>query len=85
MAGINPNFTFADAIYYCGVTDGDLFNGYTKSDMMASKIFDNELFSCMDKTYKDFDEDFKSYSNLIVINRQIRLGHGKKRDIKVFI
>ena len=55
MAGINPNFTFADAIYYCGVTDGDLFNGYTKSDMMASKIFDNELFSCMDKTYEDFD------------------------------
>ena len=82
MAGINMYFTVVDAIYDCGVTDDALFNGNTKSDRMADELFDYDLLSCLDKTYKEFNGDLKSESNLTVVNRQIRLGSGKKKDIK---
>ena len=67
-AETNPHFTVADAIYDCGVTYGALFNGYTESDIMAAEPFVDDLLSCMDKTYEEFDEDLKSYFNLTVVN-----------------
>ena len=41
---------------------------------MAAEIFDNDFYSYMDKIYKEFNEDLKSYSKLTVFIRQIRLG-----------
>ena len=52
MAGNYPTFTVADAKYYCGVTDSDLFNDDMKSDSMSAEVFDDDLSSCMDKTYE---------------------------------
>ena len=56
MAGINPPFTVADAIYDCGVMDGSLFHDNMKADRMSDKLLYYELSSCMDNTYKDFYE-----------------------------
>ena len=40
MAGINPPFTVADAIYYYGITDSALFIGDMKAYRMAAEILD---------------------------------------------
>ena len=55
MAGVNPYFTVANAIFDCGVTYGALFNGNTKSDSMAAELFDYDFLSCMENTYEEFD------------------------------
>ena len=39
MAGNYLPFTVVDAIYYCGVMDGDLFNDNMKSDSMSAEVF----------------------------------------------
>ena len=74
-----------DAIYYCGVTDSDLFNFHTKTDRVAAELFCDDLLSCMYKTYKESDEDLKLYFNLLVVNEKISLGTGQKKNIKAFI
>ena len=51
---------------------------------MAAELFDDEFLSCMDKTYEEFDKYLKSYSNLTVVNVQIRLGPGQNKNIKAF-
>ena len=60
MAGINPPFKVADAIHDCGVMEGALFNDISKSYRMAAEVLDDELLSCMDKTYREPDEDLRS-------------------------
>ena len=85
MAGINKNFPVADAIYDCFITDGALLNGDTKEDRMASELFTDDLSSCSDNTYEEFDEDLKYYYSLTVNNRKIRLRPGQKNNIKAFI
>ena len=48
MSGVNPTFTVANVIFYCGVTDGALFNRNKESDRMAAELFDDDFSSCMD-------------------------------------
>ena len=85
MKGINPYFIVEDVIYDYIVTDGALFNVDTKAYRMAAELFDDELSSSMDKTYKELDEELKLYSNLTVVNGKIRLGPGNKKNINAFI
>ena len=85
MEGINPPFKVADAIHDCGVMEGALFKDNTKSDRMSAELFDYYFLSCMEKTYEEFDEELKSYSNLTVVNGKIRLGPGQKNNTKDFI
>ena len=74
-----------DAIILCGVNDNVLFNGATRAQRISSEVFDDEFESCLDKTFKEFKDDMKSYSNLTVINGQIRLNPAQKKNIKAFI
>ena len=46
-AGVNLSSTVSGAIYYCGLTDGALFNGNTKADRMDAELFDYDFSSCM--------------------------------------
>jgi hypothetical protein len=39
----------------------------------------------MDKTFQELEDDFKSYSNMTVIQGQIRLNPGRKKRVKAFI
>lgn len=47
-----------------GVNDTDNFNGQSSVDRFAEDLFDNDFMTCMDKTYKDLDGDFKLLSVL---------------------
>ena len=71
--GYNPSVTVENKIFYCGVTYGALFNDDKKLDRMADEIFDDDFFSCMDKTNEEFDKGLRSYSNLMVVNGYIRI------------
>ena len=44
-------FTLANTMFDCGITDATLFHGDTKASRIAGEIFDDDLTSCMDKTY----------------------------------
>ena len=83
--GVNPHLTVSKEIFYCGVTDGALFDGDTKAESMATELFYDELSSCMYKTYEEFDEDLKSYSNLTIVNGKISIGPGQNKNIKASI
>eukprot|EP00978_Attheya_sp_CCMP212_P011988 scaffold29703_cov31-Attheya_sp.AAC.1 len=69
----------------CGVNDVDLFDGATASARMALDMFNDSFHSCMDKTFDEVDQDFKSYSSLTIAQGQIRLSPGIRTRIKAFI
>ena len=48
--GTNPPFALVNAMFDCGITDAALFDGYTKASKIATKLFDDDITSCMDKT-----------------------------------
>ena len=85
MAAAAPTFTVIDVMAQCGVDNFVLFNGATQAQRFGTEVFDNDFHSCMDKTFEELDEDFKSYSTLTVANCQIRLNPGTKRNIRAFI
>ena len=80
-----PVFTIRDAMIACGMHGVHLFDGETQAQRFATEVFDNDFTACMDKTFKELDGDFKSYSTLTIANGQVRLAPGTKRNIKAFI
>ena len=78
-------FTVLDAMILSGINNGDLFNGLTPAQRMVTEIFDDDFDSCIDKTYKELEEDFKSLSSLTVALGRITLAPGVKRNVKAFI
>ena len=85
MAAHAPVFTVLDAITLCGVNSNVLFNGDTQAQRIATEIFDDDHQSVMDKTIRELQDDFKSYSALTVANGQIRLTPGITRNIKAYM
>ena len=57
-------YTVRDALRECGVNDYDNFDGRTPSQRLAEDIFSDDFATCMDKTHKELDSDFKTYSDL---------------------
>jgi hypothetical protein len=66
-----PTFDVHQAMAACGVNDVD-----TAAARMALDMFNNSFRSCMDKTFDEIYQDFKSYSTLTVAQGQIRLSPG---------
>jgi hypothetical protein len=62
-------FTVYNALVECGVDDVALF------------IFE----TCMDLTFKELDEHFKTYSEITVQQGQLRIRPGVRKNIKAFI
>ena len=48
-------------------------------------MFDDDLLSCMDKSYEEIEADIKSYSTLTIVQGQTRLQPGTKRSIKAIV
>eukprot|EP00978_Attheya_sp_CCMP212_P024852 scaffold78762_cov29-Attheya_sp.AAC.1 len=69
----------------CGINDVDLFDSATASARMALDMFNDSFHSCMDKTFDEVDQDFKSYSSLTIAQGQIRLSPGIRTRIKALI
>ena len=80
-----PPFTVIDAMIQCGVDNVVLFNGSTQAIRIGTEVIDNDFQSCMDKTFDEIDEDFKTYPTLTQQNGQIRLDPGTKRNIRAFV
>ena len=77
--------TVHDAMVICGVDDDLQYQGLTKAQRMATNLFDDEFDTCMDKTFDELDNDFKSFSDLATAQGQIRLLPGVKNKIKAFV
>ena len=46
------------------VNDTDNFNGQSSAERFTEDLFDNDFMTCMNKTFKDLDGDFKLLSVL---------------------
>jgi hypothetical protein len=77
--------TVIDAMVACGVDNEVLFMEKTQAQRIADDIFANLFTSCMDVTFKELDERFKTYSDLTVVQGQIRLRPGARKNIKAFV
>ncbi|KAI2501831.1 hypothetical protein MHU86_12596 [Fragilaria crotonensis] len=78
-------FTVVDALIACGVNNNVLFMEQTQAQRIASDIFDNTFTSCMDVTFRELDEHFKTYFDLTAAQGQIRLNPGIRKNIKAFV
>ena len=82
MAEVN---TVLDAMIVCGIDNKVLFMEETQAQRIADNIFDNLFTSCMDITFKELDEHFKTYFDLTIAQGQIRLRPGTRKNIKAFV
>ena len=57
----------------------------TQAQRIADDIFDNRFASCMDITFKELDDHFKTYSDLTIAQGQICLCPGPHKNIKAFV
>ena len=85
MAALPPVHMVYDAMILAGVNDADDFHGQTSAERLSKDLFDNDSMACMDKTYEDLEQDFKSLSSLTIAQGQIRLEPRVKKRIKAFI
>jgi Reverse transcriptase (RNA-dependent DNA polymerase) len=77
--------TVIDAMAACGVDHVTLFMDETQAQRLAADIFGDQFSSCLDITFKELDEHFKTYSDLTVAQGQIRLRPGTRKNIKAFV
>ena len=82
---MEANQTIIDAMIACGVDNAVLFMEETQAQRLAEDIFDNLFTSCMDITFKELDDHFKTYSDLTMAQGQIRLRPGTRKNIKAFV
>ena len=69
----------------CGVNEVNLFNVNTTSQRIVAGLLDEILATCMDNSFEDLDQYFKTYSNFTQIQGQIRLMSGTERNMKAVI
>jgi hypothetical protein len=81
--------TVLDAMVICGLDKTQLaascWEGRTKAERMASDVFDDTFNSCMDKTFHELDEDFKTYSAMPANSGKITFAPGVRNKIKAFV
>jgi hypothetical protein len=85
IPAIVPAFTVRDAVIACGVNDANLFEGSTPAQRIAADLFGNDSATCIDKSFEELDQEFKTYSDLTQLHGQICPMPGTKRMIKAFI
>ena len=82
MATTLPVFTVIEALVTCGVDNTQIFNNCMPAWRLSDEIFGDDFESCMDKTTKDLEIDFKSFSKLTQAQGQIRLFPAAKRKLR---
>ena len=78
MAAIQTVF---DAMVICGFDHEALFMEESQAQCLADSILDYLFTLCMDITFKEFDDHFKTYLDLIVAQGQIRLRPGMQKNM----
>ena len=77
--------TVVDAMAACGVDHNALFQDETQARRLATDIFGNQFASCLDVTFKELDEHFKTYGDLSVAQGRIQVRVGVRKNIKAFV
>jgi hypothetical protein len=77
--------TVTDALALCGVDNAALFEGNTTAQRIASDVFQDNFQTCMDITFDELDNDWKTYSVLTAAQGQIRLRPNVKRNIRAMV
>ena len=77
--------TVADAMIACGVDHDVLFQDETQAQRLATDIFGNQFTACLDVTFKELDEHFKTYSDLTAAQGRIQTRPGVRKNIKAFV
>ena len=78
--------TVIDALALCGVPNGNvLFDGRNAATRISSDVFGDDFNTCMDLSFEDLDNDWKSYSSLTAAQGQIRLQPNVKKNIRALI
>ena len=81
-------FTIEDALTACGVlndTNNLVFNGANAAERISSDVFSDSFTTCLDITFTDLEDSWKTYSGLTINQGQIRLRPGTKVNIKAMI
>ena len=69
----------------CGVDNVAMFHGDTPAQRIAADVFDDTFATCMDITFKELDDHFKTYGELTQAQGQIRIPPGTRKNIKAFV
>ena len=83
MAG--QHTTVFDALIRCGIDNVALFMDETAAQRIVADIVDDMFLSCMDLTFKELDDHFKTYTDPTVVQGQIRLRPGIQKNIKAIV
>lgn len=78
-------FTVLHALIACGVDNTARFMDQTQAERIAEDVFDDHFASCMDLTFKELDDHFKTYADLTGAQGQIRVRPGTRKNIKAFV
>jgi len=73
------------AISSGGVDDVDLWNGSTKAERITDEIFNNDFNTFRYVKYEKIQDELKQYSRLTVVQGQICLNPGVKRNIRALV
>lgn len=60
----NGLLTVVDGMIACGMDHDALFQDETQAQRLATDIFGNQFSACLDVTFKELDEHFKTYTDL---------------------
>jgi hypothetical protein len=80
--------TVEGALTLCGVlndTNNVLFNAANALARISADIFNDNFSTCMDLSFTDLEDSWKTYSGLTVSEGRIRLLPGTKVNIKAFV
>ena len=80
--------TVETALALCGVNadmNNIVFNGSTTSERIAEEIFDDSFSTFMDITFKELDNQWKSYAAMTLADGKIRLRPPTKSNIKALV
>ena len=85
MAAANPAQTVLDGLLLCGVPQNIVWNQATQAERIAADVFNDDFNTCLDLTFKEMDDHWKTYSAFTIANGQIRVGPQVKNNVRAFI
>jgi hypothetical protein len=80
--------TIEEALTLCGVladTNNVLFNAANAATRISADVFNDNFSTCMDLSFTELEDSWKTYSGLTINEGRIRLLPGTKVNIKAFV
>ena len=62
-----------------------LFDGVNGADRICTEVFNDNFNVCIDITFREFEDNWKTFSALTILEGQIRLRPRTKGNIRAFV